>query len=92
MRRTAILALAMLLLAGGWPGSAAAQEQQNQRARPASRGTVDDLRTELATVKRELAALTRQMAEVVQRLQELQDSVGALRARLDDTRGAAGAR
>lgn len=92
MRPKAILAVATLLLAGGWLAGVAAQtppaaqQTQANRARPATQGAVDDIRTELGTINRELANLTRLMTVTAQRLQDVQDGVGELRARAAEAR------
>lgn len=82
-----IYAFAILFAAAAWLAGAAAQTppaaQQNQanRARPATQGAVDDLRDELARTNRELAALAQAVGQIAQRLDETQDSVAEIRTR-----------
>lgn len=83
------LAVAAVMVASSWFADAAAQTpQQNQanRARPATQGAVDDLRDELAKTNRELATLTRLMEAAMQHLQETRDGIAELRLRASEAR------
>jgi predicted RNase H-like nuclease (RuvC/YqgF family) len=89
MSRKAIVAMALLLagteVAAQTP-SAQQNQQNQQRARPASQGTVDDLRAELAATNRELATTAQALAAATQRLQEIQEALAELRGRATESR------
>ena len=75
MKRTA-MALALLLAGSGWCTEVAAQSApqrpaQINRARPATQGSVDDLRAEVTRLRRELADLAQQVAAANRQIQEL---------------------
>jgi hypothetical protein len=91
MRRNAVVALVLALVGSGALAGVAAQTRtpQNQaqdRTRPASQATVDELRAELAATNRELANVTQALATATQRLQEIQDGIAELRGRASESR------
>ena len=82
------LAVAVLLLAAGWLGSVAAQTQQNQanRARPATQGGIDDIRADLAAISRELTAVMRTVEANAAQLRDVRTALDELRQRASEQR------